>query len=58
MQEKKRAEELAAREKRVQDTMDRMGEVLKKSDDAEKKQDIMILNGIMKKDKEAEEKEK
>ena len=58
MQEKKRAEELAAREKRVQDTMDRLGEVLKKSDGAEKKQDIMILNGIMKKDKEAEEKEK
>ena len=37
LQEKKRAEEWAAREKRVQDSMNRMGEVIKKSDEAEKR---------------------
>ena len=49
---------MAAREKRIQDTMNRMGEVMKKSDEAERRQDIIILNGILQKDKEAEEKEK
>ena len=49
---------MAAREKRIQDTMNRMGEVMKKSDEAERRQDMIILNGILQKDKEAEEKEK
>ena len=38
--------------------MARMGEVLKKSDEAEKRQDLIILNGILQKDKEAAEAER
>ena len=42
-QEKKRAEVKAAREAKVQAIMDKMGDVIPKSDDAEKAFDKMIL---------------
>lgn len=42
-QERKRAEEKAAREARIAAIMDRMGDVVKKSDDAERAFDKMII---------------
>ena len=43
-QERKRAEEKAAREARVQAIMDRMGDVGKKSDDKERAFDKLIID--------------
>ena len=42
-QEKKRAADKAVREAKVQAIMDRMGEIIPKSDDAERAFDKMIL---------------
>lgn len=53
----KRAAEWQAREKKIRDCMDRMGDVFKKSDAAEKEFDMRILRDQLKKDKEAEERE-
>ena len=38
--------------------MNRMGNVMKKTDDAEKKQDMLIMKQIIRKDQQAEEAEK
>lgn len=57
-QERKRAEEKAAREARIAAIMDRMGDVVKKSDDAERAFDKMIIKQAMQKDKEAEASER
>ena len=56
-QDKKRADEKAAREQRIQNIMNKMGEVLKKSDAAEKAEDVRILNQQLEKDKQAAKRE-
>lgn len=56
-QEKQRAEEWAAREARMKNIMNRMGDVYKKTDAAEREQDKRTLAEQLKKDKEAEAKE-
>ena len=51
-QDKKRADEWAAREKKIQDAMDRMaGTVLKKSNAAEKELEMRVLKAAEARDK-------
>ena len=57
-QEKQRADQCAAREERIQKIMNRMGEVYKKTDDAEKAQDRKTLKEQLEKDKAAAAEEK
>ena len=57
-QDKKRADEWEARERKIQESMNRMGDVIRKTDEAEKKQDLLILKQSLIKDKEAEQAEK
>ena len=57
-QDKKRADEWAAREQRIQKIMGRMGDVYKKTDHAEREQDRRTLEQQLKKDKDAEAAEK
>ncbi len=59
-QDKQRADEWAAREQRIQNIMNRMGDVYKKTDHAEKEQDRKTLQEQLEKNKvfEANEKEK
>jgi hypothetical protein len=57
MQEKKRSQETAVREKRVQQIINKMGDVMKKSNDEEKKFEMKILNEALEKDKIAEKNE-
>ena len=57
-QEQQRKEEVAKREEKIKNLMDRMGEVVKKTDEAEKALDLQILNAALKKGREAEELEK
>ena len=57
IEDAKRAAEWKRREDKMRNCMDRMGEVYKKSDAAEKEFDMKILRDQLKKDKEAEERE-
>lgn len=52
--EKQRADERAARDQRILNIMNRMGEVYKKTDHAEREQDRKTLEEQLKKNKEAE----
>lgn len=56
-QEKKRARETAERERKVQEIMNKMGDVLKKDNNEEKKLELKILNEALEKDKKAEKDE-
>ena len=57
-QERQRAEQIQAREDKIKKMMDSMGDVLKKSDHAEREQDKRILAQQMQKDREAEQADK
>lgn len=57
-QDKQRADEWTAREQRIQKIMGRMGDVYKKTDHAEREQDRRTLEQQLRKDKDAEVKEK
>ena len=57
-QDKKRAEDVAAREERMQKIMNSMGEVHKKTDHAERAQDRKTLKEQLAKDKKAEDADK
>ena len=52
--DKKRAEEKAKRDEKIKNLMDRMGDVIRKTDEAEKEQDKRLLAQQLQKDKEAE----
>ena len=56
-QEKKRAKETAERERKVQEIMNKMGDVLKKDNNEEKKLELKILNEALERDKKAEKDE-
>lgn len=57
--ERKRAEEVAAREKRIHDAMDRMADtVIKKSNAAEKEQERKMLAHALEADRKAEERDR
>ena len=59
LQEQKRAEEWARREKRIQDAMGRMADtVLKKSNAAEKETEKRMLDQALKRDRENDERDK
>ena len=59
LQDRKRAQEWAAREKRIQDAMGRMADtVLKKSNAAEKEVERRAIQHAMQRDRENEDKEK
>ena len=57
-QEKQRAEEFEKREKKIRDAMNRMGDVKKKSDKAEKEFEMKILKESIKNDQIAEDNER
>ena len=58
-QDKKRADEWAAREKKIQDAMDRMaGTLLKKSNAAEKELEMRVLKAAEARDKRLADEEK
>ena len=56
--EKKREEEKQAREEKIKKIMDRMGDVIAKSDEAEKAFDRQIIKDALQKDKEANMRDK
>ena len=56
-QEKQRAQEWANREQRIKNSMAKMGDVIKKNNDAEQVFEQKLLRDIMKKDKEGEQRE-
>lgn len=56
--EEKREQEKIARAEKIQKLMDRMGDVVKKGQDAEKQYEMRLLRDALKKDKEAEAEEK
>lgn len=59
LQERKRAEEWAKREKRIQDAMGRMADtVIKKSNAAEKDAERRLLEQALQRDRDAEAREK
>lgn len=57
-QEKMRADEWAKREMRIKQSMDRMGDVIRKNNDADRKFEEQLLRDALQKDKENELKEK
>lgn len=57
-QDKKRAEQIQARNERIQKIMNSMGDVMKKSDAAERAEATRLLNQQLEKDRQAAKAEK